>query len=280
MLTSVNTIKEILSRHNAQPSKMMGQNFLIDQTILDAIIKASHIGKEDTVLEVGPGIGTLTRELAQYAKNVIAIEKDRAMIGILKETVHDVSNIEIIQGDVLENTHYKLPTHYKLVANLPYYITSAIIRMFLETKNPPQEMILMVQKEVGQRICAKPPHMSILAASVQFYGDARIISSVSKGCFWPKPNVDSAIIKITPRNNAELYAELRRKKDGVDLFFRIVKAGFLQPRKQLINNLSVALKKEKSQIQDWLLQNNLKPSQRAETLTMQDWVNLTNTYQK
>jgi len=248
----------------------MGQNFLVDASVLNKIIQAAELQPEDIVLEIGPGIGTLTQELAKKTKKVIAIEKDRVMVEILKETLKDYKNVEIIQGNIL-TADYKLPAHYKLVANLPYYITSPIIRMFLEAKNPPEHMVLMVQKEVGQRICAKPPNMSILSVSVQIYALPNIISTVSKGSFWPSPKVDSAIIKIQPQNTIA-------KNIDTDIFFKIVKAGFLHPRKQLANNLSVGLKKTKEQINPWLLKNNINPLQRAETLSIQDWITLTQSY--
>lgn len=249
----------------------MGQNFLIHQPTLDKIIEAADINSKDTVLEIGPGIGTLTQPLAQKAGKVIAIEKDRAMVGILKETLQGFNNTEIIHDDILKIGDWPLGIgNYKIVANLPYYITSPIIRMFLESGNPPQTMVLMVQKEVGQRICAKPPNMSILAVSVQFYATAKIIAKVSKECFWPAPNVDSAIIKIIPHK--ELLSP------SADLFFKVVKAGFLQPRKQLGNNLSKALKADREKVNAWLLHNNLSPLQRAETLTIEDWKALTRTF--
>ena len=268
-LTSPKTIKELLAKHQAKPSKFMGQNFLIDNLVLDKIVKAGEVNLTDTILEIGPGLGTLTQVLTKHAKKVIAIEKDHTMIKILQQTINSFKNTEIIQADILQTTNYSLPTtHYKLIANLPYYITSPIIRMFLEAKNQPECLVLMVQKEVAQRICATPPNMSILAVSVQFYGTAKIIATVSKSRFWPAPKVDSAIIKITPFKNSP--------KVNAQDFFAVVKAGFSHPRKQLGNNLSTALKKDRQKINDWLLINNLNPTQRAETLTIQDWVNLVN----
>src|SRR3989344_1756948 len=182
--------------------------------------------------------------------------------------------MEIGHGDALkfDPKSYKLEAKsYKLIANLPYYITSPVIRKFLESPHQPDFMVLMVQKEVAQRICAKPPEMSILAVSVQFYAAAKIVSYVSKGCFWPIPNVDSAIIKIIPRDSALISANFR------DTFFKVVKAGFLHPRKQLINNLSVGLTKKREDIHAWLLSNNLESERRAETITLQNWIDLTKT---
>jgi len=267
-LTSPKTIKELLAKHGAKPSKTMGQNFLVHRPTLDKIIEAANIKNTDTIIEVGPGLGTLTQELAKKAKKVIAIEKDGGMVEILKETLAGFSNVEVAQGNVLEISNFKFQiSNYKVAANVPYYITSPIIRMFLEAKNQPEEIVLMIQKEVAQRICAKPGDMSILAASVQFYANAKIISKVSKECFWPKPNVDSAIIKITPKKEVPAV--------NPELFFKVVKAGFLHPRKQLINNLTKGLIIHREQVNSWLLENNINPLQRAETLSIQDWISLT-----
>jgi|SRR3989344_9273019 len=266
--TSIKAIKELLEKRHTKPKKGLGQNFLIDKNALANIIQAADIQPQDTVLEIGPGIGILTHALAQKAKEVIAVEKDGAMLEILKETLKDCPNVKILQGDALRyDAGLKI---YKIVANLPYYITSPIIRKFLEEKNQPTVMALMVQKEVAQRICAKPPRMSILSVSAQFYAEPKIIAYVSKEKFWPAPKVDSAIIKIIPHT--------RQEKIDANLFFKIIKAGFLHPRKQLANNLSVALKKEREEIQDWLTKNNIAPAQRAETLAMQDWLNLTKSF--
>ncbi|HCC59648.1 MAG: hypothetical protein A2402_03145 [Candidatus Staskawiczbacteria bacterium RIFOXYC1_FULL_37_43] len=281
-LTSPTTIKEILSKYSARPSKGLGQNFLIDKNVLKKIIGAADLNKNDVVLEVGPGIGTLTQELAKNAKKVIAVEKDKIMIKILGETLKDYKNIEIINGDILRILNFKFSilnqnlisqfSNYKVVSNIPYYLTSPLIRKFLESDNKPSEIILMVQKEVAQRICSKPPDMSLLAVSVQFYADVKIISYVSKNCFWPSPKVDSAIIKIIPREN-------KNKIDPV-LFFKIVKAGFSHPRKQLAGNLSKILKIDKKQVDAILIKNNIDPKQRAETLSIEDWKNLANTPSK
>ena len=269
-LTSPTTIKEILAKYETRPSKGLGQNFLIDKNILEKIIACADIKPDDFILEVGPGIGTLTQELAKMAKKIVTIEKDHTMIEILKETLRDFNNVEIIQGDILKNK-YQLPKKYKIVANIPYYLTSPLIRKFLEEKNQPESIILMVQKEVAQRICSKTPDMNLLAVSVQFYAKPEIISYVSKNCFWPAPKIDSAIIKITPDKKYNIPA---------DSFFKVVKAGFSQPRKQLVNNLTTlkslnGVKLTKIQIFEWLLKNKINPNQRAETLKISDWINLT-----
>ncbi len=277
-LTSKKIIKSLLKKYQARPLKRFGQNFLIDKKIIEKIIIASNLGPKDIILEIGPGIGNLTADLAKGAKKVIAVEKDPRMCEILKELLEswNISSVKIINADILKIENWKLfenwklkIENYKVVANLPYYIVSPVIRKFLEnTGGRPLQMILMVQKEVAQRICAKPPNMSILAVSVQFYAKPEIISFVSKKSFWPSPKVDSAIIKIIPK-------KLLAKPGLAKLFFRIVKAGFSQPRKQIVNNLSKMLKLDKEKAKSWLLKNNIQPERRAETLTIKDWISLT-----
>ncbi len=261
----------MLEEHQICPSKRLGQNFLVDKEAVKKIIEAADLELEDVVLEVGPGLGVLTQELAKKVKKVIGIEKDPKMIEILQKTLKDFKNIEIVRGDVLKiNPKYHIPNNkYKVVGNLPFYLAAPVIRQFLEVENPPKEMVLVVQKEVGQRICAKPPDMNILAVSVQIYAKPVIVSYISKKSFWPSPKVDSAIIKITI-NKKQLTTDQ-------NLFFKIVKAGFSQPRKQLINNLSKGLNLGKEKIQNWLSKNNVQPTQRAETLKVQDWINMTKT---
>src|SRR3989344_4606802 len=271
-LTSLQNIKEIIASHNVKPNKFLGQNFLVNKPALNKIIDAADLTKNDVVLEIGPGLGVLTRELAKHAGNVIAIEKDGSMITILKETLNDIKNVNIIQADILKFNNYSLLTkNYKLIANIPYYLTSPLIRKFLESENKPEEIILMIQKEVAQRICSKPGDMSLLSVSVQFYAEAKIISYVSKNCFWPAPKIDSAIIKIIPKKERLLVDS--------DLFFTIVKAGFSHPRKQLVNNLSVlkslnGVKLTKYTISEWLSRNSINQNQRAETLSIENWINL------
>lgn len=271
-LTSRTVIKNLLKNQGIRPLKHFGQNFLVDKGVLEKIIKAADLQSKDIVLEIGPGIGNLTQALAKKAKKVIAVEKDRHMVEVLKKTMKDFNNVEIIEADILKWSikQERLYPKYKIIANLPFYLTSPVIRKFLESsKVQPYLMVLMIQKEVGQRICARPPRMNLLAASVQFYGTPEIISYISKKSFWPQPKVDSAIIKITPKPS--LVGER-------DLFFQIVKAGFSQPRKQLINNLSKGLKIDRIKAERWLLGNNIQPTQRAETLTIKDWIKLTKNY--
>jgi 16S rRNA (adenine1518-N6/adenine1519-N6)-dimethyltransferase len=272
-LTSPKFIKNLLKKYGIRPFKGWGQNFLIDRSVLRKIIESAELKKSDIVLEIGPGIGTLTQELAKKAKKVIAVEKDKKMVEILKETLKGIENVKVIQGDILKipNSQFIIHNSYKIVANLPYYIVSPVIRKFLElTEVRPLQMILMVQKEVAQRICAKPPNMNLLAVSVQFYSKPEILFYVSKNSFWPQPKVNGAVIKIVPR---KLQRTVLCK-----LFFKIVKAGFCQPRKQLVNNLSKMLKLDKEKVKNWLLKNGIQPSQRAETLSVNDWLKLTKNF--
>jgi len=272
-----------LKKYKIRPNKRMGQNFLISKTVLKKIIKAGNLKSSDIVLEIGPGLGILTKELSKRVKRVIAIEKDKKLADILKKELDNngIKNVKIIQGDILKIGNWKLIENWKLkienfkvVANLPYYITAPVIRMFLESERPPKLMVLMVQKEVGKRICAKPPKMSKLAVFSQFYGRPKIIGIVSKKCFWPQPKVDSLILQIRPLLNPD------RKLIAADrkLFSKIVRAGFSQPRKQLINNLSKSLEISREKVGKWFEKNKIQPTQRAESLTLQNWLDLANSY--
>ena len=261
--------KNILKKAGVPPLKKFGQNFLKDKSIISKMVEAAKVSPRDTVLEIGPGTGILTVELAKRAKKVIAVEKDERMCKILKETLQGFDNVKILNEDMR-----RMPKmgqgEYKVIANLPFYLSALIIRKLLESKNQPREMVLIIQKEVAQRICAEPPDLSLLAVSVQFYAKPEIISYINKKSFWPQPEVDAAIIKITPQKRLSALAP--------DKFFLIVKAGFSQPRKQILNNLSKVLKLSKEKVKNWLLKNNIQPDQRAETLKVQDWINLTKSF--
>jgi len=268
-LISKNIVKEVLDKYQIRPSKRLGQNFLISQKALNDFINACDLKKNDIVLEIGPGLGTITQAIAPKVEKVIAVEKDLKMCEITREILQGFKNIEIVNEDILKY-RVVIKNPYKVVGNLPFYITAPVIRIFLESEKPPQEMIFMIQKEVGQRICAEPPNMNLLAVSVQFYAKPKIVSYLSKNSFWPQPKVDSAIVKLS---NVK-YPALNVDKD---LFFKIVKAGFSSPRKQLRNNLSKKLGINKEKTERWLLKNNIQPSQRAETLSVLDWINLVKT---
>ncbi len=257
--------------------KSLGQNFLINQGILDKIVQAVEVGPEDIIIEVGPGTGNLTEKLAKRAGQVIAIEKDRRLIEPLKEKFKN-SNVEIVEDDALKvnignlllpsiSKAYGRKVNYKVVGNIPYYITSNLLRTIFEEWPKPKLIILTVQKEVAQRIVAKPPDMNLLALSVQFYAEPKIIGYVSRGSFRPMPKVDSAILRLSPKPEI-----LNPKQKG--LFFELIKAGFSGKRKQLINNLS----KNFGILRDDLLkifeEAGFDYDVRAENLSLNQWIEL------
>jgi len=282
MNTLKSTIQKFCKLYGIYPSKSKGQNFLVNESVYREIIRHANLTKDDTVLEVGPGLGTLTELLAQNAKRVVAVELDKKLIEILRAQLVSYKNIEIIQGDVLQLATYnpQLTTDYKIVANLPYNITSHFIRKFLTEENKPSLMVLMLQKEVAERICAKPKDMSMLSFSVQWYAHPQVMSFVSRKDFWPEPKVDSAIIKITPYQKEKIDESLRIAQVDEKMLFRVVKWGFASKRKQLHNNISNGLysmikrKVDIKEIQDILEQCKIHPQVRAQELSMQDWLNL------
>jgi len=270
------TIKKILRENNLWPKKRLGQNFLVDQKVLTKIIEASNLSKDDTILEIGPGFGILTEELAKYAKLVLAIEKDYKLVNFLRKKFKSNRNIKIIHTDILEfnGLTEEQASDFKIVANLPYNITSVVIRKFLEL-NPnnlnPSLMVLMVQKEVAERICAKPGNSNrgILTLAVEFYGRAEIVEIVDKSKFWPIPRVDSAIIKIELKNKESEISKIDSK-----MFFRIVKIGFSQKRRQIHHPLRAGLGLPKDKIIDILKLAKINEKLRAEELTLNDWISL------
>lgn len=267
---SPQSIKNLLSQYGIEPSKGLGQNFLIDQEVVEKIIESAKIDTEDTIIEIGPGTGILTRELAKLAKSVVAIEKDSKMVEILQRELKEFDNVKIIHGDALAVSPDILPsTHYKLVSNLPYYITAPTIRKFLGAENPPELTSLIIQKEVAERITAKPPKTNLLAVSIHVYAEPKIFSFISKESFWPKPKVDSAIILITPRK------EKNEEQFNSSIFFKVVKAGFSQPRKQLLNNIYHSLGLDKETAKKILIEAKIDPTRRAGTVTINEWIKLT-----
>ena len=255
-------IKEILEKYNIRPNRHMGQCFLIDKNIIDKITE--NISTNDIILEIGAGLGNLTEEIAKKAKRLIAIEKDQNLFKILQERLKRYENIEFVNEDALKY-HIK-EEYYKIAANIPYYLTSHLIKVFLESKNPPDKMTLVMQREVARRITAKPPKMNLLAVSVQFYSDPKILFHISKTCFWPEPNVDSSLISIS---------NIRKRKDiDSKKFFQIIKAGFSSPRKQLLNNLSSGLLKDKIEIKKILNQSGFDEKIRAERLSVEGWIKI------
>lgn len=264
-------VKRFAAELGLTPSKRLGQNFLIDENILKKIIEAADLKKEDTVLEIGPGLGILTKELASRSGKVMAIEKDKKLVSMLHEKFKDIKNLKIIEGDFLKTDISKLNllAGYKVVANLPYSITGAAIRKIMEADPAPSMAVLMVQKEVTEKICAKPGDMSLLSLSVQYYGISKLLFKVSRNSFWPVPKVDSAVVKIIFVKNKE--SEIRNQADK---FFRLARAGFSAPRKQLQNNLANGLHISKEKAAELLRQAGLDPKARPEELSVEDWERL------
>jgi 16S rRNA (adenine1518-N6/adenine1519-N6)-dimethyltransferase len=272
-LTNPSFIKDLFRHYQLKPKDYMGQNFLVDEIALDEIVNAAGLKKTDLVIEVGPGLGVLTQQLAERAGSVIAIEKDRAMLDILDLNLKDYKNVKVINQDVLRfNFDKEITGPYKVVANIPYYLTSHLFQYFLALKNKPHLMVFLVQKEVGERVTAQPGDMSILGLSVQLYSNPEIIAQVDKRSFWPIPKVDSAILKITPKAGKLSIDEKE--------FFRIVKIGFSAKRKQLHNNLSSGLKLDPEKVEGWLASSNIDPMSRAEDLSLDDWISLQSTLPK
>ena len=260
-------ISSLLKKYALRPTKGLGQNFLIDESALKKIVKAASINPGDTVLEIGPGLGSLTRHIALAAKDVIAVEIDQNFLNPLEEVLKPFKNVRVIQNDILKVDIGSLfpETEYLVVANIPYYITSALLRHLLESSSPPSRIILTVQKEVAQRICAKPGNLSLLALSVQVFGSPSIVAAIPAGAFYPRPNVDSAVVRI------DLFDTPKVKADKLDLFFKIIKAGFSQKRKMLRNTLSSGMAWSKEVVEEKLLKLDIDPSRRAQTLSIEEW---------
>lgn len=267
--------KEICGIYGIKPARSKGQNFLINPGIYQAIIKAADIKKDDTIIEVGPGLGFLTSELAKKAKEVMAVELDDTLAGFLETAVasQDNSNIKVINKDILKfnpDDYLAEGADYRIVANLPYNITSIFLRSFLSSPRPPQSLVLMLQKEVAQRIVASPPKMSLLSLSVQYYGHPEIIRIVPASDFWPSPAVDSAILRFYYEKESPNKDSLKKDR----LFFRLARIAFSARRKTLKNNLGSALPLDAEQILEMLNKAGLKEDTRAEQLSLADWQNL------
>ncbi len=256
-----------------RPKKGLGQNFLVDPTHQARIVDAADLIDDDTVLEVGPGPGVLTELIAAAAGRVIAVELDDRLIPFLRERFSAEPNVTIIHGDILEIDPGALTEGkpYKVVANLPYYITSAVIRHLLESTPAPEVLVLTVQREVAERMVAQPPNMSLLALGVQFYCTGRIVARVPAGAFYPAPKVDSAVVRLD-RRPAVIANDV-----GAAQFFEVARAGFSQPRKQLRNSLASGLQVAPADIEKWLARVGVDPKRRAETLTLAEWAALART---
>jgi 16S rRNA (adenine1518-N6/adenine1519-N6)-dimethyltransferase len=282
---TTNSLLSQLSALGIHPKKGLGQNFLVDPSHRARIVAAADLTPGDTVLEVGPGPGVLTELIAAQAGRVIAVELDDRLIPFLRQRFAGQPHVTIVHGDILklnagnlmlEARNWKLEVapgnqypassfQYKVIANLPYYITSAAIRYLLEATPPPELLVLTVQREVAGRMVASPPEMSLLALGVQFYCTAQIVGRIPAGAFYPVPKVDSAVVRLVRR------AEPAEPGVTAEAFFRVGRAGFSQPRKQLRNSLAAGLGVTPAQAEVWLKAAGIQPQRRAETLTLAEW---------
>ncbi len=295
-------VRDLLDKYNLRPRKGLGQNFLADPNILRKIVEAADLTPDATVLEIGPGLGMLTRFLSQAAGRVVAVELDEALFGLLRQELSGLPNLELVQGDILQldvgrlvegqtantqpqTSNFQSPPAraaqpgraisnlqslpYTVVANLPYYITSAAIRHVQEAHPPPQRIVLTVQREVAERIVAAPGELSLLAVSVQFYGRPRIVARIPAGAFVPPPKVDSAVVRIDTHPAAPVEVA------DVEAFFRVVRAGFGQKRKQIKNSLAAGLGLPGGEAAAALARAGIDPQRRAQTLSLAEWAGLT-----
>ena len=270
----IGSISALMKKHHLRPDKNLGQNFLTDPGILEQIVKSAEINNQNTVLEIGAGLGHLTRQLALKARQVIAVELDNRLIPVLKETLQAHNNVRIVHGDILQLNPADLvqAENYLVVANIPYYITSSIIRNLLESEITPKRIILTIQHEVAQRVCAASGQMSVLALSVLMYGKPTLVKRIPAGAFYPSPKVDSAVIRI------DLYPDPILPQEKRELYFKLVKAGFLHKRKTLRNSLSTGLKWPVERTVDLLSAAEINPQRRAETLSFSEWLEVINQY--
>lgn len=261
--------KLLCKQYDILPSKSKGQNFLINENVYQTIIEVANLNKKDLVLEVGPGFGILTKLLCQNAGQVVAVELDDKLFNYLEmiKEISGLDNLKLQHKNILDWQPEELDQkNYKIVANLPYNITSFFLRKFLTTDLKPTEMILLLQKEVAQRLAAKPGQMSLLAISAQLYSDVEIIETVSNENFWPQPEVDSAIIKLTIKDKPLAIDEKN--------FFRLVKIGFSAKRKKLANNLANGFHQKPAEIVPILESLKINPNARAQELSLENWLKL------
>lgn len=265
---------ELLKQYGLRADKRLGQNFLQDPYVLQKIGNLAEIRPTDTVLEIGPGLGGLTRYLAAAAQKVVAIELDDRLFPALEAVVAPYRNIQIVHGDVLDIEPGELiqQKDYLVVANIPYYITSAVIRHLLESDPKPRRIVLTIQKEVAERICAKAGDMSLLALSVQVYGRPKIVAQIPAGAFYPAPKVDSSVL-VT-----DIYPIPRVSIDRLEIFFQLTKAGFSQKRKKLRNSLSAGMRLSTVETEKLLWAVDIDPQRRAETLSLEEWGKLSYQY--
>lgn len=270
-------ISDLLLRYGLRPNKRLGQSFLVDEAALQRVVEAANIQPGEVVLEIGPGLGHLTRLLAIKARRAVAVELDGRLMTPLKEVLAPYSNVQLVQGDILKlnpaelmkDNQTRQMQSYLVVANIPYYITSALIRHLLETGHPPQRLILTVQREVAERMCAKPGDMSLLSLSVQVYGRPEIITCINASAFYPPPKVESAVVRVV------LYPHPVIPGFLLSSFFRLAKAGFSHKRKTLRNALAGGMHWTPQQAETLLSAAGIDGMRRAQTLNLEEWGILT-----
>ena len=267
-------VPSMLRDYGLHPKKGLGQNFLVDDTYLQRIVDTAQVTRTDEVLEIGAGLGSLTRYLALSAGRVCAVEVDTDFIPVLKKVLKDFTNVTMVHADVMQMDpgEWMKKPGYLVVANIPYYITSALIRHLLEAEVKPQRIVLTIQKEVAKRICAKPGKLSLLALSVQVYGTPQIALHIPAGAFYPAPKVDSAVLTV------ELYPRPLMPEQNLDVFFGLAKTAFSHKRKMLHNALSGHPGLGSDGAKELLEQAGLQPDRRAQTLSIEEWGRLAEVY--
>jgi 16S rRNA (adenine1518-N6/adenine1519-N6)-dimethyltransferase len=268
-------VASLMSDYGISPKKGLGQNFLIDENYLAKIAEVAGIDKHTDVLEIGAGLGNLTRYLAAAGRQVTAVEIDDQLIPILKKVTREFDNVDIVKGDILEMPVSQLITSpgYVVAANIPYYITSVLIRYLLENEPKPKRMVLTIQKEVAQRACAKAGKLNLLALSVQVYGCPTIAARIPADAFYPAPKINSAVLTI------ELYDQPLIPDELLETFFKLAKAGFSQKRKMLHNALAGATGLEKDEVDEMLTSIAIDPKRRAQTISIEEWARMITAYQ-
>lgn len=276
-LYSPTTIKEIKSKYGFHLSKSLGQNFLTDKNIIDKIVQATEVDEESLVIEIGPGIGVITKEIAQLGCQVIAVEIDKNLIPILQDTLGEFTNVEVINEDILkinlqELINKKSYNRISILGNLPYYITTPIIMALLEAQLSVDSIVIMMQKEVADRIKADPGSKTYgaLSVAVQYYATVDEVAKVSKEVFIPQPKVDSSVLRLNLRKEPAYPVEDSR------VLFQLIKAGFGQRRKTLINSLTGTKNFNKDEIREALQLSDIDEKRRAETLSLEDFSRLSN----
>jgi 16S rRNA (adenine1518-N6/adenine1519-N6)-dimethyltransferase len=263
-LTRVEDVRTALKLAGIKPNKGLGQHFLVDMTSLEAIVAAADPHPTDTVLEIGPGLGVMTRPLTMQVKRVVAVETDPILADLLRRDAPD--NLEVVESDILKFDLSSLPKGYKVIANLPYYLTSKIFRLLIQSPNPPSVMSVLIQKEVAERICARPGSLSILALSIQFWGRPTIVTTVERFKFWPAPAVDSTVLKVEFTGPAF--------EADPDRLFRLIKAGYGEKRKQLKNSLAGGLNCSVERAVTLINEAQLPETARAQELGLEAWEKL------